>query len=119
LIQLSKRDIQAQSLVDFLQAPLQPYIDNLDGEIYDIFEADLVKYNEYEYALISALETFTENKIIVCYYVGSGKGLILAKLMSASKKTGRKVKVYCIEKNPYPIQTLKRRIQRNKWTKFV
>jgi tRNA G37 N-methylase Trm5 len=29
------------------------------------------------------------------------------------------VKVYCIEKNPYPIQTLKRRIIRNKWTKFV
>jgi protein arginine N-methyltransferase 5 len=52
---LSKRDIQAQNLIDFLQAPLQPYIDNLDGEVYDIFEADLVKYNEYEYALASAL----------------------------------------------------------------
>jgi tRNA G37 N-methylase Trm5 len=39
--------------------------------------------------------------------------------MNASKKTGKKVKVYCIEKNPYPIQTLKRRIQRNKWSKFV
>jgi len=29
------------------------------------------------------------------------------------------VKVYCIEKNPYPLQTLKRRITRNKWSKFV
>jgi hypothetical protein len=31
LFQLTKRDLQAQSLIDYLQAPLQPYIDNLDG----------------------------------------------------------------------------------------
>lgn len=51
--------------------------------------------------------------------MGSGKGLILAKLMNACKNTGKKVKVYCIEKNPYPLQTLKRRIQRGKWGKMV
>lgn len=43
-MQLSKWDIQAQTLLDYLQAPLQPYIDNLDAEIYDIFEFDSVKY---------------------------------------------------------------------------
>ena len=36
-----------------------------------------------------------------------------------AKKTKKKVFVYCIEKNPYPIQTLKSRISKNKWTKFV
>jgi hypothetical protein len=36
-MKFTKRDIQAQGLLDYLQAPLQPYIDNLDAEIYDIF----------------------------------------------------------------------------------
>ena len=39
--------------------------------------------------------------------------------MNACKNTRKKVKVYCIEKNPYPLQTLKRRIQREKWSKIV
>ena len=51
--------------------------------------------------------------------MGSGKGLILEKCIKAAKKLKKKVKVYCIEKNPYPLQTLKRRITKNKWTKFV
>jgi tRNA G37 N-methylase Trm5 len=51
--------------------------------------------------------------------VGAGKGLILNSLINATKKTDKKVKVYCIEKNPFPIQTLKRRINKNKWGKFV
>jgi len=55
----------------------------------------------------------------VAYYVGSGKGLILEKLMKACKSASKRVKVYCIEKNPFPIQSLKRRVQRNKWSKFV
>ena len=29
------------------------------------------------------------------------------------------IKVYCIEKNPFPLQTLRQRIARNKWGKFV
>lgn len=55
----------------------------------------------------------------MAYYVGSGKGLILEKFIRSAKKSQKKVKVYCIEKNPYPLQTLKRRIHKNKWTKFV
>jgi len=69
--------------------------------------------------LIEALKTFNENRPCVTYYVGAGKGLILTSLMNATKKTGKKVKVYCIEKNPFPIQTLKRRINKNKWSGFV
>lgn len=57
--------------------------------------------------------------MIICYYVGSGKGLILEKMIKAAKKLKKMIKVYCIEKNPYPLQTLKRRIARNKWSKFV
>lgn len=45
--------------------------------------------------------------------------MILEKIIRAAKKTQRRIKVYCIEKNPFPIQTLKRRIAKNKWSKFV
>lgn len=44
---MSKRDINAQNLLDYLQSPLQPYIDNLEGEVYDIFEFDSPKYDDY------------------------------------------------------------------------
>lgn len=36
--------------------------------------------------------------------------------MNAAKKTNRSIYIYAIEKNPFPIQSLKRRIKKNKWT---
>jgi type II protein arginine methyltransferase len=116
---MSEYDLRVHQLVDQLQIPLQPYRDNLEAEVYDIFERDELKYNEYELAFLEAFPSWEPAKTVVCYYVGSGKGLILDKLMRAVKKSKRMVKVYCIEKNPFPIQTLKRRIARNKWGKFV
>ena len=40
-------------------------------------------------------------------------------MIKAAKKLKKMIKVYCIEKNPFPIQTLKRRIIKNKWSKMV
>ena len=74
---MSEYDLKIQQLVDHLQVPLQPYRDNLEAEVYDIFERDQYKYNEYEVAFLDALSEFTDNKTVTCYYVGSGKGLIL------------------------------------------
>ena len=51
--------------------------------------------------------------------MGCGKGQILKKVMECSKDTKKKVKVYCLDKNPYPLQTVKRRIAQKKWHKFV
>lgn len=117
--QLTPQELAAQQLVDLLQTPLQPYRDNLDAEVYDIFEKDNHKYDEYELAFREFFDAFKEPRTVVAYYLGSGKGLILDKLVRAAKKCGKRIKVYCVEKNPYPIQTLKRRIGRNKWSKFV
>lgn len=42
------------------------------------------------------MNSFTENRVFIAYYVGSGKGLILSKLISACKVAKKKIKVYCI-----------------------
>ena len=69
--------------------------------------------------MLEAFNWLPQDKIINVYYVGCGKGQILKKVIEASKQTKKKVKVICLDKNPYPLQTIKRRISRNKWTKFV
>ena len=40
---------------DYLQAPLQPLMDNLESGVYEVFEKDPVKYKLYEEAVFKAL----------------------------------------------------------------
>ena len=56
---------------DYLQAPLQPLMDNLDNSMYETFERDPIKYQQYEkvirYLLIyekekKKKETFVDNR---------------------------------------------------------
>ena len=44
---MTQQEVHAQGQLDYMQDPLQPYIDNLDAEIYDIFEEDTLKYTIY------------------------------------------------------------------------
>jgi protein arginine N-methyltransferase 5 len=41
---------------DWLQAPLQPLMDDLQSSTYEVFERDPVKYQKYEEAITLALE---------------------------------------------------------------
>lgn len=41
---------------DYLQAPLQPLMDNLESQTYEAFEKDPVKYVQYEKAIVKALK---------------------------------------------------------------
>ena len=43
-------DNWARGYYDYLQAPLQPLMDNLHGMTYESFEKDPVKYYQYEEA---------------------------------------------------------------------
>jgi protein arginine N-methyltransferase 5 len=43
---------------DYLQQPLQPLMDNLESQTYEVFEKDVPKYNYYELALEKALLDF-------------------------------------------------------------
>lgn len=45
----------ARGYEDYLQCPLQPLMDNLESQTYEVFEKDPVKYNEYQRAIYSAL----------------------------------------------------------------
>jgi type II protein arginine methyltransferase len=40
---------------DYLQAPLQPLMDNLESATYETFEKDPIKYQQYEEAVYRAL----------------------------------------------------------------
>lgn len=44
-----------QGFEDYLQIPLQPLMDNLDSQTYEVFEKDPVKYSEYQRAIYLAL----------------------------------------------------------------
>ena len=41
---------------DCLQNPLQPLMDNLESQVYEIFEKDPIKYHQYQRAIACALE---------------------------------------------------------------
>jgi protein arginine N-methyltransferase 5 len=45
---------------DYLQAPLQPLMDDLGSATYDVFERDPVKYRQYEEAIVLALGDLEE-----------------------------------------------------------
>lgn len=46
----------ARGYEDYLQCPLQPLMDNLESQTYEIFEKDPVKYREYQNATYEAIK---------------------------------------------------------------
>ncbi|OMO91105.1 Protein arginine N-methyltransferase PRMT5 [Corchorus olitorius] len=67
---------------------LQPLMDNLEAQTYETFEKDSVKY------------------IQVLMVVGAGRGPLVRASLQAAEETGRKLKVYAVEKNPNAVVTL-------------
>lgn len=47
----------ASGYQDYLQAPLQPLMDNLDNNMYETFERDPIKYQEYEKVVYQQLKS--------------------------------------------------------------
>ncbi|XP_054721089.1 protein arginine N-methyltransferase 5-like isoform X2 [Uloborus diversus] len=101
----------AKGYEDFLQIPLQPLMDNLESNTYEIFEKDPTKYTEYQRAIHCALldkvsEEEKDTKTIVLMVVGAGRGPLVRAALAAAKNARRLVKVYAVEKNPNAIVTL-------------
>ncbi|KAI8980873.1 PRMT5 arginine-N-methyltransferase-domain-containing protein [Pilobolus umbonatus] len=94
---------------DFMQAPLQPLMDNLENQTYEVFEKDPIKYQQYEKAVYKALidrvdhESDYETVIMV---VGAGRGPLVNCCLRASDKSERKVHIFALEKNPNAFVTL-------------
>ncbi|GBE88024.1 PRMT5-domain-containing protein [Sparassis latifolia] len=102
----------AQGYQDYLQAPLQPLMDNLQSVTYNTFEQDPVKYKQYEQAIFSALSDWRSREKIVICVAGAGRGPLVARCVAALKRARRDAYIYAIEKNPNAYVTLQERRQR-------
>ncbi|PPR05752.1 hypothetical protein CVT24_006691 [Panaeolus cyanescens] len=99
----------AQGYQDFLQAPLQPLMDNLPSVTYQTFEQDPVKYAQYEEAMCHAfLDKPIDQHFVVCV-AGAGRGPLVARCLTALQRSQRSATVYAVEKNPNAYVTLQQR----------
>lgn len=97
---------------DYLQCPLQPLMDNLESQTYEIFEKDPIKYSQYQKAVYHALldkikEEDKDTESVVLMVVGAGRGPLVRASLAAAKQADRNIrKVYAVEKNPNAVVTL-------------
>ncbi|KAK8654641.1 hypothetical protein V6N13_107248 [Hibiscus sabdariffa] len=109
---------------DFLQAPLQPLMDNLEAQTYETFEKDSVKYMQYQRAISKALldrvpDGEASAATTVLMVVGAGRGPLVRASLQAAEETGRKLKVYAVEKNPNAVVTLLSLVKLEGWENVV
>ncbi|XP_022754394.1 protein arginine N-methyltransferase 1.5 [Durio zibethinus] len=109
---------------DFLQAPLQPLMDNLEAQTYETFEKDSVKYMQYQRAICKALldrvsDAEASTLTTVLMVVGAGRGPLVRASLQAAEETGRKLKVYAVEKNPNAVVTLHSLVKLEGWENVV
>lgn len=104
---------------DYLQSPLQPLTDNLESVTYEVFEKDPVKYDQYEAATIQALSSWQrtnrpvsgQDGEVVIAVTGAGRGPLVTRALRAAQRTGVKVEVWAVEKNPNAYVLLQRHNQ--------
>ncbi|XP_015174436.1 PREDICTED: protein arginine N-methyltransferase 5 [Polistes dominula] len=101
----------ARGYEDYLQCPLQPLMDNLESQTYEIFEKDPIKYTQYQLAMVEAIKDINYNRKtqldkMVIMVVGAGRGPLVRAALNAAELTKQKIKVYAVEKNPNAVNTL-------------
>ncbi|KAI5656709.1 hypothetical protein M9H77_25502 [Catharanthus roseus] len=109
---------------DYLQSPLQPLMDNLEAQTYETFEKDTVKYSQYQRAVSKALldrvpDEKASSITTVLMVVGAGRGPLVRASLQAAEETGRKLRVYAVEKNPNAVVTLHSLVKLEGWEKMV
>ncbi|XP_037494442.1 protein arginine N-methyltransferase 1.5 [Jatropha curcas] len=108
---------------DFLQSPLQPLMDNLEAQTYETFEKDSVKYIQYlkEQLVKLVLDRVLMKSTVttVLMVVGAGRGPLVRASLQAAEETGRKLKVYAVEKNPNAVVTLHSLVKLEGWEDIV
>lgn len=91
---------------DYLQTPLQPLKHNLQSYVYETFEQDPIKYYEYQRAISKALIDKYEDRVLIVYVVGAGRGPLVDATFEAAKESNIKVKISAIEKNENALPSL-------------
>lgn len=113
----------ARGYEDYLQCPLQPLMDNLESQTYEVFEKDPIKYNEYQRAIYMTLldrVPFEEKdtNIQTIMVVGAGRGPLVNAAINAANKADRRIRIYAVEKNPNAVVTLQMQ-QEEMWNSQV
>jgi protein arginine N-methyltransferase 5 len=101
----------AKGYEDFLQCPLQPLMDNLEAQTYEVFEKDPIKYSQYQLAIYQALlarvpHDQRDTQTIIVMVLGAGRGPLVTATLRAAESAERNVRVYAVEKNPNAVITL-------------
>ncbi|XP_043248330.1 protein arginine N-methyltransferase 5 [Colletes gigas] len=109
----------ARGYEDYLQSPLQPLMDNLESQTYEVFEKDPVKYTEYQSAIHEAIleimsKATTKIEKIVIMVVGAGRGPLVHASLNAAEMANQPIKIYAVEKNPNAVLTLQA-LERDSW----
>ena len=101
----------AQGYSDWLQAPLQPMLDNLESSTYEVFEQDPVKYALYEEAVFRALaDRAPAGATTRIWIVGAGRGILVSRCLEAARRASRAVHITALEKNPNAVIALQDRL---------
>uniref|UniRef100_A0A2K5S1Y9 Protein arginine N-methyltransferase 5 n=1 Tax=Cebus imitator TaxID=2715852 RepID=A0A2K5S1Y9_CEBIM len=109
-------ELFAKGYEDYLQSPLQPLMDNLESQTYEVFEKDPIKYSQYQQAIYKCLldrvpeEQKDTNGLaylhLVLMVLGAGRGPLVNASLRAAKQADRRIKLYAVEKNPNAVVTL-------------
>lgn len=98
---------------DFLQKPLQPLMDDLGCETYDVFERDPVKYRQYEeatyMAIVERAAMAGPDMDLVIVVAGAGRGPLVSCALRALERAKMTARLYAVEKNPSAFTTLQER----------
>jgi len=122
---LTAQEIYEKPYWDYLQAPLQPLMDNLESSTYETFERDAPKYNMYEQAIYLALKdkrakATDTSAPLVLMVVGAGRGPIVDAAIRAEARSGVALRLYALDKNPHALVTLRNRQMHNqRWSQVI
>ncbi|XP_048449876.1 protein arginine N-methyltransferase 5, partial [Rhincodon typus] len=92
----------AKGYEDYLQCPLQPLMDNLESQTYEIFEKDPIKYAQYQQVGMR-MERGRGGVLMV---LGAGRGPLVNASLRAARQADRKITVFAVEKNLNAVVTL-------------
>mmetsp|Transcript_3808 Transcript_3808/g.5844 ORF Transcript_3808/g.5844 Transcript_3808/m.5844 type:complete len:407 (-) Transcript_3808:99-1319(-) len=112
---LTEASISEAPFRDCIQAPLQPLMDNLESQTYEVFEKDPIKYTQYQSAITEALRDTPPSKRTTIMVVGAGRGPLVKAALQAAKNANRKIKIYAVEKNKNAVTTLRNLVITEKW----
>ncbi|XP_061364312.1 protein arginine N-methyltransferase 1.5-like, partial [Gastrolobium bilobum] len=104
--------------------PVQPLKNYSEAQSFENFELDEAKYNQYRKAICEALLDRVPNEeasmiTTVLVVVGAGRGPLVRASLKAAEETGRKLRVFAVEKNPNTAIGLNEQIRFEGWLNIV